>query len=185
MQLRCGRDIVGQDGAWLLLIVVLVTRASDIGAFFVGSAWGRHGLAPRVSPGKTIEGMFGGLLSSAALAVLVVALGIWAKGRLAAANLDPFNAGLLAFLDDLTRTLTVSHDPDAISPLPRAALLGLALSVAGQFGDLVESSFKRDAVVKDSGALIPRFGGILDLIVSPVVAVPVAWFLLTAVWSVV
>jgi CDP-diglyceride synthetase len=185
VQLRCGRDIVDQDGAWLLLIVILVTRTSDIGAFFVGSAWGRHKLAPRVSPGKTIEGMVGGLLSSCALAVLIVAFGLWAASRIPAEGLDPLAARLLTLVDDLTRSFRVSHDPAGISPFMRAALLGLALSAAGQFGDLIESSFKRDAGVKDSGALIPRFGGILDLVDSPLVAVPIAWFLLTAVWGVV
>ena len=59
------------------------------------------------------------------------------------------------------------------------------LSAAGQLGDLVESCFKRDAGSKDSGAVIPQFGGILDLIDSPLVAVPVGWFLLTKVWDVV
>jgi CDP-diglyceride synthetase len=129
--------------------------------------------------------MVGGLLSSCAVAVLIVALGLWAANRLTAESLDPLTAELLTLAEDLTRSLRVSHDPDGMSPLLRAALLGLALSAAGQFGDLIESSFKRDAGVKDSGALIPRFGGILDLVDSPLVAVPIGWFLLTAVWGVV
>lgn len=185
VHLRCGRDIPGEDGAWLLLIAVLVTRASDIGAFFAGSALGRHKLAPRISPGKTVEGMVGGLLASATLAALIVAASYWAGGKLAEMETGTFQAGLYALVDDLTRSFALEHDPHGMPPILRAVLFGLAMSAAGQFGDLIESSFKRDAQVKDSGKLIPRLGGILDLIDSPIVALPIAWFLLTAVWSVV
>jgi len=72
-----------------------------------------------------------------------------------------------------------------MSPIVRALLFGIALSAAGQMGDLVESCFKRDSGVKDSGKLIPHYGGILDMIDSPVFTMPVAWFLLTTVWNVV
>ena len=95
-----------------------------------------------------------------------------------------FRADLYGLIDDLTRSFAIQQDPDGMSPLLRAIFFGLAMSATGQFGDLIESSFKRDAHVKDSGELIPRFGGILDLIDSPVVALPIAWFLLTAVWNV-
>ncbi|MCK9468256.1 MAG: phosphatidate cytidylyltransferase [Porticoccaceae bacterium] len=57
-----------EDGHWLILLVVLVVAGADVGAFFSGRAWGRHKLAPAVSPGKTVEGLAGGLLT-----VLVVA----------------------------------------------------------------------------------------------------------------
>ncbi len=70
-----------------------------------------------------------------------------------------------------------------MSPLVRAAIFGLVVAVVAQFGDLFESALKRDAGIKDSGQIMPRFGGILDLIDSPVLAFPVAWFLLTAVWA--
>ena len=184
VQLRCGRDIPSEDGAWLLLIAILVTRASDIGAYFAGSALGRHKLAPRISSGKTVEGAVGGLLTSAAVAALIVAVGSWAGGRLVTVKTGTFRADLYGLIDDLTRSFAIQQDPDGMSPLLRAIFFGLAMSATGQFGDLIESSFKRDAHVKDSGELIPRFGGILDLIDSPVVALPIAWFLLTAVWNV-
>jgi phosphatidate cytidylyltransferase len=58
-------------------------------------------------------------------------------------------------------------------------VFGLVTSIAAQLGDLLESCFKRDAGFKDSGKVIPRFGGILDLVDSPVLAMPVAWLLLT------
>lgn len=158
--LRCGSGMPAQQGAWLLLAAVLVTKASDIGAFFVGSALGRHQLIPAVSPGKSIEGVIGGLAGSALAAVLITSV-------------------------SLPESFGIEHALREILPVQRAVFFGLSLSVAGQLGDLVESCFKRDARIKDSGEVIPCFGGILDLIDSPVLAMPVAWFLLTMVWNVV
>jgi phosphatidate cytidylyltransferase len=160
LQLRCGRDVPGDEGAWLLLIILLVTKATDIGAYFVGSAIGRHKLAPRVSPKKSIEGALGGLLASGLTAVLFAMAGA-------------------------AQSFSEQRVPEGLSPVWRAFFFGLALSATGQLGDLLESCFKRDAGIKDSGNVIPRFGGILDLIDSPVLALPVAWFLLTAVFNVV
>ena len=158
--LRCGSTSPGQEGAWLLLAAVLVTKASDIGAFFVGSAFGRHPLMPAVSPGKSIEGVIGGLAGSGLAAILITSI-------------------------SLPESFGIEHELREALPGWRAVLFGLCLSVAGQLGDLVESCFKRDASIKDSGEMIPCFGGILDLIDSPVLAMPVAWFLLTMVWNVV
>jgi phosphatidate cytidylyltransferase len=53
------------------------------------------------------------------------------------------------------------------------------MAVSGHLGDLVESAFKRDMHIKDSGRLVPAFGGLLDLIDSPLFAAPVAWLVLT------
>jgi phosphatidate cytidylyltransferase len=176
--LRCGRDIPAQEGAWLLLIVILVTKASDIGAYFAGTALGRHKLIPSISPGKTVEGAIGGLLGSAGLASLIAAAPAWM------APVGPDQPWLL-LAQDATRSFTITHDAADIAPLWRAFLLGLAVSAAGQIGDLVESCLKRDGGLKDSGSLIPTYGGVLDLIDSPIYAIPVAWLLLTAVWNVV
>ncbi|MGD2109036.1 MAG: phosphatidate cytidylyltransferase [Phycisphaerae bacterium] len=164
VQLRCGRDVAGQDGAWLLLFVVLTTKGSDIGAYFVGSAIGRRKIAPTLSPGKSLEGAIGGLvaggLSGAALAEV-------ARER------------------SLISTLTDGTMPEGWWTLAGAFLVGLVLSAAGQLGDLLESGFKRDAGTKDSGDVIPHLGGILDLIDSPVLALPVAWLVLTVLFNVV
>jgi len=179
LQLRCGRDIPGQEGAWLLLITLLVTKASDIGAYFVGTAVGRHKLIPGISPGKSVEGAFGGLLASAVVAMLLVSAG-GISGLLGSGE-----GAFAAMLNDVIRSFTIRNDQAGISPMLRALFFGLALSAAGQIGDLVESCFKRDSGVKDSSNLIPHYGGILDMIDSPVFAMPVAWFLLTTVWNVV
>ena len=52
------------SGSWLVVLLLLITKGGDVGAYFVGSAIGRHALAPRISPHKTWEGMVGGLLFS-------------------------------------------------------------------------------------------------------------------------
>ncbi len=61
-------------GAWLVLTVVLVVALADMGGYFAGRRFGRHKLAPRVSPGKTIEGLLGGLLANLLFAVVLHAL---------------------------------------------------------------------------------------------------------------
>jgi phosphatidate cytidylyltransferase len=61
-----------------------------------------------------------------------------------------------------------------------AAVFSAVLAAAGQLGDLVESAFKRWAGVKDSGRLVPEFGGVLDMIDGFLVSVPVAYLFLKA-----
>ncbi len=187
VQLRCGCDTPEQDGAWLLLITLLVTKASDIGAYFTGSFIGRHKLLPNISPAKTIEGSLGGGLASALVAVLIVRAAAPPAAWLASHQDDQvatMAANLMQMASDATRSFAMPSGDGAISPGVRAAIFGFLMSLAGQFGDLVESSFKRDASVKDSGKIMPRYGGILDLVDSPVYAMPVGWFFLTAIWGI-
>jgi len=182
LHLRCSQDVPGYEGAWLLLITVIVTKSSDIGAYFAGSTLGRHKLIPEVSPGKSVEGMVAGLIGSALMAMALVAAGRYAATQTSAASeVDQ----LVGLLQEMTRSFSTPAPDSAFSPMVRAMLFGVAMSVAGQIGDLIESSFKRDAAIKDSGRILPRFGGILDLVDSPVVSMPVAWLLLTVVWNVV
>jgi phosphatidate cytidylyltransferase len=187
VHLRSSRDVPGLEGAWLLLITVVVTKASDIGAYFAGSALGRHKLLPRVSPGKSVEGVFGGLAGSALAAMVFVLLFRVASAPSGAgpgAGAEVAVDGLLLLMD-MTRTFGAAGEEGSLPALARAAIFGLIMSGCGQMGDLVESSFKRDAEAKDSGKVLPRFGGILDLVDSPAMSVPVAWLLLTVVWRVV
>ncbi len=133
--------------ALILLWVLLTTKSCDIGALFAGKALGKHKLIPWLSPGKTWEGLAGGVLTSAAIcAAGMVLVGRW--------------AGV---------------------PVPawwHGAVLGVLLGLTGQAGDLLESILKRDAGSKDSGKSIPGFGGVLDVIDSPLLTGPVAfWWL--------
>ncbi|MFN3166919.1 MAG: phosphatidate cytidylyltransferase [Phycisphaeraceae bacterium] len=135
--------IRAEHSAWVLAAVLLVTKSCDIGAYFTGRAIGKTKLIPWLSPGKTWEGLGGGV----ALASLVA-------------------------------LLTLTWDGMAGLHWAYALLVGVVLAVVGQGGDLLASMLKRDAAVKDSGASVPGFGGVLDVIDSPLLAGPVAYWLL-------
>lgn len=142
-----------EHSAWVLVWVLLTTKSSDIGAYFTGSAIGKHKLAPWLSPGKTWEGVFGGM----GLAAVVGSL-----GALALHEMLP--------VGDLAPTMV------------GGALAGAVFAVLGQLGDLLASMLKRDAGVKDSGTSLPGFGGILDVIDSPMVVGAAAfWWLRTGI----
>lgn len=130
----------GLDGRFFVFFAFLVTKSSDIMAYFVGSLIGRHPLAPTVSPKKTIEGAVGGVLGSIGAAYLGQAL----------------------FFPNLS--------------LPHLFLFGLIVGLVGMVGDLLESMFKRDAKVKDSGQFIPGMGGALDVLDSLFFTLPVTYF---------
>lgn len=138
-----------ENSAWVLLWLLLVTKACDIGAYFTGKSIGRHKLIPWLSPGKTWEGLFGGM----ALSALVSWGGLWVLHRTAGTGMPGVGWALLP---------------------------GLVFAVVGQAGDLLESMFKRDAGIKDSGAWVPGFGGVLDIIDSPLLVAPVGYWLLRA-----
>jgi phosphatidate cytidylyltransferase len=120
-----------------VLAVLALTWIADTAAYFAGTRWGRHKLAPSISPGKTWEGAAGGLVG-----VLVY-------------------AGIMAAMVEAI----------AWAPFLGAAALLAALSIVG---DLFESAAKRQASVKDSGALLPGHGGILDRIDSATSTLPIA-----------
>lgn len=173
LQLRCGRDIPVQVGGWLLLFVILVTKISDIGAYFTGSFFGRHRLAPSVSPAKSIEGAIGGLVASVGFAIVTVTIIAPSMERSLASHGGPDGLGIRGCLQFLS-------DPTGMPPIIWIGLLALCVSISGQFGDLFESCFKRDADIKDSGEVFQPFGGILDMLDSPVFAMPVAWVFLVS-----
>jgi phosphatidate cytidylyltransferase len=152
--------------AWVVAAVVLVTKSCDIGAYFTGKTIGRTKLMPWLSPGKTWEGLIGGMGFAAAVTV-----GIALIARvLGTAEPGMAIEGELGLVDLAHRV-----------PLLAAAIGGAVLGLVGQGGDLIVSLFKRDAGVKDSGSTIPGFGGVLDVMDSPLLTAPVAYWLLLAV----
>ncbi|HJT01737.1 MAG TPA: phosphatidate cytidylyltransferase [Terriglobales bacterium] len=148
-------------GAILLVYLLLVVWAGDTTAYFVGRAFGRHLMTPRVSPKKTWEGAVGSMLGS-----LVVG---WAF----LANAQPVSSALLQAHLIQRRDGYFALQP---WPLVTILLLSAVINVAAQLGDLVESLIKRGAGVKDSGALLPGHGGMLDRIDALLLAAPVIWF---------
>ena len=131
----------------LLLAVLALVWVSDSAAYFTGIRLGRRKLAPEISPGKTWEGLYGGL---AAVAVYAIAWMVVAGGPVP---------------DGLKRA--------PLGPMWFMLVL-LGLAIAGVAGDLLESQMKRQAGVKDSGRLLPGHGGILDRIDALLPVLPLA-----------
>lgn len=134
-------------GAVVVVLPLAATWIGDSAAYFGGTAWGRNGpkLAPTISPNKSWIGSACGLVGSAVGAVLWLLI---ARETIPAAGL-----------------------PSVVTVVG----IGLVLGVGAQIGDLVESLMKREAGVKDSGALFPGHGGVLDRLDALVFTVPLAY----------
>ena len=134
-------------GRELILVTLVLVWAMDVGGYFFGKRFGKHKLAPLVSPNKSWEGFWGG-----ALLALIVAV-------VAALYVLPLSVGQVAVM----------------------TVLGVLVSMASVLGDLAESMFKRQAGIKDSGALLPGHGGLLDRLDSSYAALPLmqaGWLIL-------
>ncbi|MGD0445576.1 MAG: phosphatidate cytidylyltransferase [Edaphobacter sp.] len=142
-----------EDGTALILFLMVCVWAGDIAALYIGRAFGKRKLAPRLSPGKTWVGSIASIGGSMLAAGLVIAIS-----------------------DILTaRGNTLLHISE---PLWQSLILAAILNIAAQLGDLLESAIKRGAGVKDSGTMLPGHGGILDRIDALLLAAPVLWFIL-------
>lgn len=130
------------QGKSLILYLLSVVWAADIGAYLAGKQWGKHKMIPQVSPGKSWEGTSGGVV----LAMLVA-------------------CGGFAYFK-----------PESIGHWFVLALITVVISI---FGDLFISILKRRCHLKDTGAIIPGHGGILDRLDSLNAAVPLFYFGLT------
>jgi phosphatidate cytidylyltransferase len=154
-------------GAFYLLYLLLVVWAGDIFAYFVGRSIGRHLMAPRISPKKTWEGAAASLAASVGVGWLHFNYALPISSALLRAGLIERRDGLFGL------------EKPAMLPI---ILLTIVLNIAAQLGDLVESLLKRGAGVKDSGALLPGHGGMLDRIDALLFAAPVLWYY--AAWRV-
>jgi phosphatidate cytidylyltransferase len=147
-------------GAFYVLYLLLVVWAGDIFAYFVGKSMGRHLMAPRISPKKTWEGAAASLAAS-------VGVGWLMFGHAERISSALLNWGLITRRDGL-----FGLERPAVWPV---IFLTVVVNIAAQLGDLVESLIKRGADVKDSGALLPGHGGMLDRIDALLFAAPVLW----------
>ncbi|MFW5947293.1 MAG: phosphatidate cytidylyltransferase, partial [Gemmatimonadota bacterium] len=168
--------VPGTRLGWLVLLLFL-TELNDIAQAWWGKALGRRPLAPVLSPRKTWAGFGGGMLTTAAAAVLVAPyLTDW--GRAA----PPAVAALTGATAHGVPGGSGAADPAAVAVWIWPALLGVLVSVAGLLGDLSASALKRRAGVKDSGELLPGHGGVLDRLDSLALAAPVFFFLTWLLW---
>ena len=143
------------DNGWgmaAVASVIFVTKMSDTGAYTFGRMFGRHKMAPILSPKKTIEGGIGGLVTACFCSWLFFA------------TLLPAIVG-----------------PEAqVPPLWACLVYGAVVGVAGMIGDLSESLLKRDMERKDSSRWMPGLGGILDVLDSLLLAAPAGYFCWTS-----
>jgi phosphatidate cytidylyltransferase len=137
------------EGYFYLGSLIIAAKCGDTGAYTFGRLFGRHKMSPILSPGKTWEGAVGALIFAAA--------GSWLWLRL---------AGRL-------------FDMSSLIPIPPVFCIGygVLIAIAGIVGDLCESLIKRDLGKKDAAAILPGFGGLIDLTDSIVYAGPVAYLL--------
>ena len=135
------------DGFAYLLLLNVVVMANDSFAYFGGMLFGRHKTGLAVSPNKSWEGYFSGMLFSIIFVLLT----------------NEFCAAFLEFR--LFSTI-------------EAAFAGILLAVGGDIGDLVESAFKRDGKVKDSGRLLPGHGGMWDVFDALIFTMPLFYYYL-------
>ena len=122
---------------WYFLFYLFIVWANDVFAYLVGVTMGKHRLCERISPKKSWEGFFGGILG---------AIGVGALG---------------AYFLDGRYEIWIS--------------LAAIIAITGVLGDLVESMFKREAGVKDSGNIMPGHGGVLDRFDALLVSAPFAF----------
>ena len=120
----------------------LLIWANDTGAYLTGVSIGRHRLFERISPKKSWEGLFGGL-------ILAVLTGWFLSGWL------------------------------GVTGKTQWIIIAVIVSVAGTYGDLVESMLKRSSGVKDSGTIFPGHGGFLDRFDSAIISFPLVYLFIT------
>ena len=152
LERRFGAPVDPEIGFFYMILCLASVVCSDAGAYFVGRKYGRHKLAPAISPNKTIEGAIGGVLTGGVFALLAKLF-------------------FTAFLPgELARDLGWGA----------ALLFGMTLAAFAVLGDLIESVLKRDAALKDAGSLLPGVGGVLDRLDSALLGIPVMYYLLLA-----
>lgn len=134
-------------GTGLVTLLIVAVGLTDCGAYFVGKAIGKHKLAPILSPNKTWEGSIGGFVFTGIGMVV-----LWKLRGVQGWESYP-DWSVLQYFG-----------------------VGAALSIASQVGDLTESALKRDAGVKNSGALLPGHGGVLDRCDGFLFAAPVLYY---------
>ncbi len=159
-------------GSFYLLYLFVIVWSGDICAYYVGTTMGKHRLAPEISPKKTWEGAIASVVAASVLGALLLEFAPqivgWSRSQGLIAHLDwPAREQLFQLGGNPVKT------PEVYSlPLWKAVLWSALINVAAQFGDLVESLFKRGANVKDSGSILPGHGGVLDRVDALLFAAP-------------
>ena len=146
------------DAIYFILLILCFAWGGDTFAYFAGRAFGKHKLAPIVSPNKTVEGAIGGICGSMLIGVVATVIYGMLSGRYAAFTVE----------------VTVRHYLVVVG-------MGAIASVLGILGDLFASAVKRQVGIKDYGTIFPGHGGILDrfdsvMFIAPFVSIVVRYF---------
>ncbi len=136
-----------ENGIFIIWLVFIASWVCDTCAYFFGVLFGKHKLAPVLSPKKSIEGAVGGIVGSAVVGFLY------------------------AFV--LYKAGVTFVEGDVLRAFPLIAAVGAVLS---QIGDLAASGIKRNNDIKDYGKLIPGHGGIMDRFDSVIVTAPLIYY---------
>lgn len=147
--------LLREKGIWVLLTVLIIAWAADIGAYFTGKKWGKHKLAPQISPGKSREGAIGGILL-----VCMIAFAF-----------NHYNILTNDFFSFIGKHYSVFG----------LILISVFLGFMSVIGDLFESQLKRLIGVKDSSNLLPGHGGILDRLDALLPVLPIAALLMMGI----
>jgi phosphatidate cytidylyltransferase len=147
--------LLREKGIWLLLTVFMLVWTADIGAYFTGKKWGKHKLAPQISPGKSREGAIGGIFL-----VCMIALAF-----------NHYNTFTTDFFSFIGKHYSVFG----------LILICVFLASLSVIGDLFESQLKRLIGVKDSSNLLPGHGGILDRLDALLPVLPIAALLMMGI----
>lgn len=132
-------------GYFAMASMIVCVKCGDTFAYMFGRLWGKKKMAPKLSPGKTWMGLIGAIVGS--------------------------TVGGLVWLSFAGRMFDAAPK---LSSVANGLAYGAVLGIVGLAGDLCESLIKRDVQKKDSAALMPGFGGLLDLLDSPLFTGPIA-----------
>ena len=154
------RATYGYDALYFIFLILGFAWGGDSAAYFAGRAFGKHKLAPVVSPNKTIEGAVGGVMGSMLLGVVVTACYTALHGQLVGVPLDTLGWRYYVVV----------------------VLLGGFGSLLGIVGDLFASVIKRQCGIKDYGTIFPGHGGIMDRFDSVLFIAPFVAMVVTAVF---
>ena len=151
-------DGIEMSGRYFVLYLIAVTKFSDIGAYATGNIchrlmpWDNHKIAPKLSPGKSWEGFFGGIAFSIGIALTI-----------------------RHYLGD-----QMLINGNEVISVWVAVVTGAAFATLGFIGDVAESALKRASGMKDSGNTIPGMGGVMDVVDSLILVSPLFYCLLSA-----
>ncbi len=147
LQLLAQPSLNGEYEPLIPMLIMVLVWSSDSWAYVSGKLFGRHKLAPNISPGKTWEGLIGGSLLTALTGFLIAYY---------------VNT---AWVSEELPIEKIGYEFKQVLPpwgWIYTPILGFCVGIFGTLGDLYESSLKRKAGVKDSGNIIPGHGGVLD-----------------------